>query len=102
EGSRAIDARRPGVRRDGPLGPLGALMQAVPAASGLVEREQVAERVHLVVWGQPGSDRLVAERMRLRALDVAERELRSRGTPLDQRQVVWIVEPLREPKSPSR
>ena len=50
-------------------------MQPVPAASGLVERDQVADRVHLVVWRQPGGDRLVAERVVLRVLESAEPEL---------------------------
>ena len=77
-------------------------MQPVPAAGGLVERDQVADRVHLVMWGQPGGDRLVAERVVLRVLESAEPELRGGRAPVDQREVVGIVDPPGEPEPPQR
>src|SRR6185312_7187735 len=95
-----VDARRVGVRCDGPLAPLRALVQPVPAAGGLVERDQIPDRVHLVVRGQPGGDRLVAERVVLRVVELAEPELRGGRAPVDQREVVRISDPRDEPKPP--
>src|SRR6202008_1410063 len=102
ERARVEDAGRIGVRGDGALGALRALVQALPAAGGLVEREQAAERVHLVVGRQPAGDRLVTEGVALGLVEGAAREIRRGGVPLDQCQMVGIVESRSEPEpSPS-
>ncbi|TMB49095.1 MAG: hypothetical protein E6J50_08735 [Chloroflexi bacterium] len=56
----------------------------VPAAGGFLDREQIPDSVDGMVRAEPSGDRVVPASMRLRLLEMAERQLRGGGNPVDQ------------------
>src|SRR5439155_13689974 len=80
-------------------GELGSILHAsdlVPTAGAFRDREQISDGVDRMVRAQPSGDRLMPASMRLRLVEMAERQRRGGGRPAEQRQVVGIGETVRE------